>query len=144
MASHEQSPVVVIVSWDVAAGLHFKCFHSSTNPGRVLSFLHIRSMDLHFPRTPLYISVSGIGRWIGNSHYVNLIFLSSAGSNKKKEHWSRNPISIVPSATAEMPSLWTVRTCQYSSSLSFCTPPVAQGVSHQPVAPAKVLRALTL
>lgn len=123
MASHEQSAVVVIVSSDVAAGLHFKCFQSSTNSESVLSFVHIRSMDLHFPCTPFYISVSGIGRLTANSHYVTLILLSSAGSNKKKEHWSRNPVSIVPSATVEMPSLWTLSTCQYSSSLSFSTPP---------------------
>lgn len=31
MASHEQSVVVVTVGWDAAAGLHFKCFQSSTN-----------------------------------------------------------------------------------------------------------------
>lgn len=31
MASHEQTVVVVLVGWDVAAGLHFKCFQSSTN-----------------------------------------------------------------------------------------------------------------
>lgn len=129
--------------------LHFKYFQSSTNPESVPSFVHIRSMDLHFPCTPLCISTSGIGRLIANSHYVNLMLLSSAGSNKKKEHRSRNPISIVPSATVEMPSLWTVRTCQYSSSPSFLhssitilrrrdEPPVGMGT-------AKILRsALTL
>lgn len=120
MASQEQSVVVVIVSWEVASGLHFQCFQSSTNPGSVLSFVHIRSMDLPFPSPPVCVSVSGTDRLTANSHYGNLIWLSSAGSNKKKKHWSRNPISIDPSATVEMPSLWTVRTRQYSSPLSIC------------------------
>lgn len=75
------------------SGLHFKYFQSSTNPESVLSFVHIRSMDLHFPCTPLYISVPGIGRLTANSHDVNLVLLSFAGSTKKTKP---NPDPEIP------------------------------------------------
>lgn len=76
----------------------------------VLSSVHVRRAALHFPCTAFYISVSGTDRLIANSHCVRLTLLSSAGSNKKKEKWSRNPISIVPSAGVEVPFLWAMWT----------------------------------
>lgn len=99
----------------------FQMLSEQHKSGSVLSSEHIRRADLHFPCTALYISVSGTDRLIANSLYVSLTLLSSAGSNKKRENWSRNPISIVPSARFKVPSLWTMWTCPFLLHCSITT-----------------------